>query len=564
MRLTVPALALTAALVGCPDPVVEVQPPDAPTLAIEPAEPTTTDPITVVVTDPQSGGVTSYTYAWTKDGQAVPDATATTVDAALTAKGEAWEVTVTPFNGDVAGTPASASVTIGNTAPTLSLAWAADPVFSTDPITVVPTTDDADGDTVSVRYTWTRDGERTGSTSATISAEQTERDQVWEVTAIANDGSADSDPVVLSILVANAPPRVTGVALAPTTAYASSTLTATAAGFEDDDGDSVVAQWTWFVNGTALDSADAATLSGRFVRGDVVEVEATPDDGFDLGDPVRSNAVTILNGPPTAPGLTITPAEPKATVDPVQCRVSSPSLDADGDAITYRMSWTIDGTAVTGTTTTVHEGDTLPASVTVPGEAVCTATPNDGIEDGTPATAKVDIRSLIERATCETMVTERDTWGRTAKGVDLRAWTNDTLIFMGCITDGCAPSEFYCREDSRSETLEFGVNGLTLRAAVDPERAFVGTWPDSTHFTGCCSKALGMCNAFDSNNNGVDLDPADVLCRALGYESGEIVRESTVNSCPEIHVDDDAGQEWTTDFVNSSGYGSDYRCTGYL
>jgi hypothetical protein len=561
-NITAISIALALATTACKDPNVDVQPPGAPTVSISPSEPTTLDPIVVEIAEPTDGAVTGYTFAWTRDGQAVPDATTDTIAPEATAKGQTWAVTVTPFSGQIAGSPATAEVRVINVNPiTIGLHWNASPADTNTRLVAVAETEDADGDPVTVRYTWTRDGEATAITGPEVGPERTARDQVWEVTAIPNDGEADGDPRTLSIVIDNAPPTIAEVLLEPPMAYVATTLTASASGLDDPDGDAVTVRWAWFVNGSAIASATGPTLAGPFRKGDFVEVEATPDDGTELGEPLRSRQISILNTPPPAPAVGITPDAPTAGVDSLQCVVRTPSVDADGDAVAYRMSWTIDGVAVTRTTTRVHPGDTVDAASVTAGRAVCTAIPNDGTIDGPAATASVTVSAAFTRATCTDMVTEDDTWGLRAKGLDLRAYTNDTLVYIGCPGDGCSPSEFYCREDSRAQTLEFGANGSTLRAAVDPKREHVGKWPSS--YSGCCREPMGLCNSFDSNNNGVRVSPADALCWALGFEKGEIVRESTGNSCPEINVNDDDGQEWTSDWVSSDGYGSDYRCTGY-
>ena len=42
-------------------------------------------------------------------------------------------------------------------------------------------------------------------------------------------------------------------------------------------------------------------------------------------------------------------------------------------------------------------------------------------------------------ASCDDLVTEIDMWGFPAKGVDLRAYTNSTLHWIGCASLGCEP-----------------------------------------------------------------------------------------------------------------------------
>ncbi len=49
--------------------------------------------------------------------------------------------------------------------------------------------------------------------------------------------------------------------------------------------------------------------------------------------------------------------------------------------------------------------------------------------------------------------------------------------------------------------------------------------PDENTDDGCCTAEVplfGVCNAPDSDNNGVSIDAAEALCFALGYESGSL------------------------------------------
>ena len=153
-----------------------------------------------------------------------------------------------------------------------------------------------------------------------------------------------------------------------------------------------------------------------------------------------------------------------------------------------------------------------------------------------------------------------------SRGVDLRAWTNSTLHYIGCPTDGCDPNEFYCNYDANSQMLEFGTNSNSaMRAMVDPDNANGDTMPNS--YGGCCNGPLGLCNSPDANNNGVSIPGgstnADALCDALGYQSGQLLASINNNSCPEPHVLDAAGLQWSSDFNNSSGWGKAYRCMSF-
>lgn len=90
--------------------------PSAPTVSINPAEPTDDDVLTCVIdtesVDPDGDAVT-YTYAWSVDG-ADTGLTGTTVSPSSTESGEQWTCTVTASDGDLENASASASVEIAS------------------------------------------------------------------------------------------------------------------------------------------------------------------------------------------------------------------------------------------------------------------------------------------------------------------------------------------------------------------------------------------------------------------------------------------------------------------
>ncbi len=167
-----------------------------------------------------------------------------------------------------------------------------------------------------------------------------------------------------------------------------------------------------------------------------------------------------------------------------------------------------------------------------------------------------------QHATCLDLVTTMNMWGKAAKGVDLRAWTGSTLHYIGCNGDGCSPASFSCTFNANAKTLEFGSTG-TVRSMIDPGNQNGDAM--ATSYSSCCSanQQLGLCNAPDGNNNGVSVNNAQALCKALGYNSGQLVASSASNSCPEAHALDTSGKSWSTDFVNSQGYGRQWKCSGF-
>ncbi len=175
-----------------------------------------------------------------------------------------------------------------------------------------------------------------------------------------------------------------------------------------------------------------------------------------------------------------------------------------------------------------------------------------------------------EPATCDALLTNAMVWGLPAMGVDLRGWTDGTLDWIGCPSQGCEPNEFYCTFDERTETLEFGsVGESVMRAVYDRNDEYGDALPTAADLGNCGNEIFphAMYNAPDGNNNEVALDGGGemvtALCAALGYSSGTIVREVDFNHCPEVHALGVDGQAWSSDVVSSSGFGAEYRCVGF-
>ena len=162
-------------------------------------------------------------------------------------------------------------------------------------------------------------------------------------------------------------------------------------------------------------------------------------------------------------------------------------------------------------------------------------------------------------ATCAELMFSGTIWGSAAVGLDLRARTNSTLHFIGCSV-GCSTSSFFCVDNPSTKTLTFGTTDTSaLRALVDPGNLNGDDMSGGAAI--CCSGTNNdaVCNSPDK--------PADAtaLCRALGYVSGSVVSVNS-NLCPEAEDFSTAndGSNWSSDFVNSNGYGQSFTCTGFI
>ena len=172
-------------------------------------------------------------------------------------------------------------------------------------------------------------------------------------------------------------PQVVSIDLAPASPTVLDPLTATVIATDPDD-DPIMLSFRWFVDGDPVPEHTAAQLpAGVAIRGQQVEVEVVPSDASEAGDPARSDAVTVVNHPPSATGASITP-DPLTSADVASCTLVGFS-DPDGDAPASTVAWTVDGVA---------DATGPDAGPFAQGQTVsCTATPSDGLASGAPVTA---------------------------------------------------------------------------------------------------------------------------------------------------------------------------------
>ncbi len=393
--LLLPATAVSLALAGCTDYGLTAQPPpEAPVVVLEPEAPITADDLFAVVQQPDPR--VRYDYAWFRDGLAAPEYETDVVPSVATRKGELWQVVVTPYLGELAGGEGRAQVEIGNTPPSVELAWEDDAPSTLDGLVLLPTPADPDEDPVTLTFVWTVDGAQTDHTGDRVPFDDTARGQVWTVTVTPNDGEADGLPATATLEVRNLPPALDAVVIEPDPAFTDTTLVARTVGLDDLDGDDITLNFDWYVDGTLAQSGAEDTLGpDLFVKHQAVHVEVTPTDGTDDGDPVTSDTITIRNTPPILGSATITPTPIRTRTD-ATC-VPADYADVDGDPATYAYEWTVNG-RVGGRSATLgwasqKRGDVL----------VCTITPNDGEEDGAPVASApvtvVNTPSVITGAT---------------------------------------------------------------------------------------------------------------------------------------------------------------------
>ncbi len=369
-------------------------PPSIGTLTLSPTEAYEASTLTCSPgsTSDVDGDSISYTYNWTVGGSSL-GLDSSTLDGTWFAKGDTVVCSATPSDGEDSGdTATSNTITIQNTPPEVS-SVSITPTTGTESTTftcVSGSTADDDGDSVTISYGWKIDGGVISVTSSSLDGASFDKGDTVSCFVTPNDGTDDGTAVDSSgVLIGNTAPVLDSVSLSPTTPYTLDNITATVGTVTDADGDSITYGYQWFVDGVEVTSATSATLNysntDKYLD---VFVRVTPNDGSDDGAAVDSDTVTVINTPPTAPIVEISPAAPQPE-DNLTCTVTTASSDDDGDSVSYSYAWLLDG-ASSGRT-----GDTLAASHTAHGDSwTCVVTPNDGDEDGPTASDTVEVYDL--------------------------------------------------------------------------------------------------------------------------------------------------------------------------
>lgn len=239
-------------------------PPEGGVVTIAPTAPTTTDDLVASIdedaVDPNGKDVT-YAWSWTVDGSPVDDVTTETVPAAMTSKGQNWEVTVVPSDGKKTGEAFTAGITIANTGPAVSnVSIAPGDVTIEGSLTVSFDTTDADDDPVDTTISWTVGGTEVGDQTTLSAAGLSKGDQV-SVTVTPTDGEAEGESMTAGpVTILNTPPTAASASISPSDPLTSDALLcALATGSTDVDGDTLSYTATWTVDGAPWTGITATT-----------------------------------------------------------------------------------------------------------------------------------------------------------------------------------------------------------------------------------------------------------------------------------------------------------------
>ena len=480
-------------------------PPVASGLAISPPSPVTEDDLVGSYTyydlegDPEIG----TEIRWYKDSVLQPAYNdMLTIPSNETANGQAWYFTVRPKDGmDFGDLQASPTVVIGNIPPEASnLAISPSFPYTTDDLVGNYTYYDADGDPeFGSEIRWYKDGllQSAFNDNLTVPSSATAKGQAWYFTVKPKDGTdfgaLQTSP---SVTIQNSPPSIGGVNITPDPAYTDDTLTATPYGWYDADGDpeGYIYQWQKWdgANWQDISGETSNTLSSdNFVKEDQIKINCTPFDGEDYGTS-KEDTITISNSPPSpAPVVDITPDFP-FTTDDLVCTIITPSIDPDGDTVTYTYEWYKNDVLQSDlTTVTTDLSVTLDSSNTHKGEVwKCVVTPY-GSEPGPPGSDQSTIQNsppVLDQIGNKTVDEETElSFTATASDPDMDPLTfslgpgappgaviTSDGYFTWTPTEAQGPSLYYINItvsdsiDIDYEVIEVTVNEVNVAPVLDP------------------------------------------------------------------------------------------------
>ena len=434
--MTLGATATVSATIANSAPVATVQ--------LNDPAPRTSAVLTAAATksDADGGDAVSLKFVWKVNGSITKTTTSSsalsdTFDLGIASngdKGQLVTVEVTPNDGTADGIVASASATVANSPPTVTVQLDAANPKTNDTLTATAAPGDQDNDVVLLTFTWKVNGSikqtktvvGTADTFDLSIAGQGDKGDAVTVDVTPNDGSADGANASASATVINTPPQVM-VNLDNALPTTNATLTATATTL-DADLDSVTLTFVWKVNGNAVKTTPASgslvdtldlSLPGNGSKGDVVSVEVTPNDGTADGA-IASDLATVQNSPPA---VTIALDNTSPRTNDVLHATATPT-DPDGDALNLTFVWKVNGT-VKQTVQTLGTTDTFDLSISGNGNRgdaiIVEITVNDGTVDGTKALAIVTVaNSAPDASVILSTLTPKtnDTLTATAMGYD--------------------------------------------------------------------------------------------------------------------------------------------------
>jgi hypothetical protein len=331
--------------------VVRNSPPGRVGLQVSELSPAAGEPVTVSVLEPAAdpdGDAVTYEWAWTVDGKPAGfPKDRSELKAGEARKGQRWAVEVTPVDGEGARGPATRLELRPRNTPPGGLAVALEPVAPTRDtglrVSVTTPASDRDGDTLTYRTRWHRNGVPVAELNdrLELKAGEVARGDEWRVAVSAFDGELEGPVSRARAVVGNLAPGPAKVSISPARP---TVLTGLACELPekptDPDGDAVSLVYRWTRDGKPhLASEEQAAIPADALRaGQVWRCEVLARDVHGALGPVAAAQVTVENAGPTPPAVVVDPSAPKPG-EQLACAIATEGYDPDGTAVGYQFRW---------------------------------------------------------------------------------------------------------------------------------------------------------------------------------------------------------------------------------
>lgn len=315
------------------------------------------------------------------------------IPASATNIGDEWFAIIRPHDGLDFGSPFETLplkiITTSNIAPVVDEVTISPNRPGVDADLVLKyTISDLNDDPVSVKIRWFKNGipQPTYNDQNSVPATATKLGDSWYAIIIPSDGDLDGDPVpARSVWVRqvteNSPPKALNVFLAPAQPGENQPLSFHYTYTDEDADQEGNTQISWQLNGqeqSAFANQSAIPVA-MTAKGQEWCVTVRPHDGYEYGDTVASNCVTIgeyVNTNPVALNVEILPPLPTSSDDlTLSYTFFDPDNHAEGDT---EIKWYKIVNGVESYQAAFDGQTAIPAIVTAPGEQwYATVRPND-------------------------------------------------------------------------------------------------------------------------------------------------------------------------------------------
>ncbi len=280
-------------------------------------------------------------YEWNQvSGDSVELSNTATAESGFIAPDEAGELifSLTATDEEDQSEPVTVTVKVENAPRVDGLSLLPEMAYTDTPLAAILEASDADGDELTLSYSWRVNGELLDEQSAdTLDSSHYVKGDTVEVTATVFDGNWEATGSA-EITIDNRKPEVSASSEGSVQTNRAVTLKGSAT---DLDGDALTYKWVQ-ISGEPVTLSDSTaadpTFNSPYVFGNLV-FALTASDGESTSDRMEVT-VEVVNSPPVLSSLTLTDLPAYTNTD---LRAVVEASDVDGQALTNHYQWFVNG-----------------------------------------------------------------------------------------------------------------------------------------------------------------------------------------------------------------------------